>query len=383
MPRDVSGNYTLPSGVNPVVNNTLIDVAWANPTLSDIATQLNNVLTRDGLLGPILPLKLVDGTVGAPALCFGSQPTTGFYKTTNGFGFGISGTNVLNVTSTEFQIVGKTGIGSATGSNVGLYVYKSGSAGGTNDSGLFVRQDGTDPIAIFSGNGGAVLVNAGAALNSAANRGNVTVDGTASSIVSFGKSGANIGYVYADATKMQFGSFASLPIELITGNAARVTVDASGFVGFGKVPTGGYALDIADISSAVCLGTFRNGTTTAYHAIFNNGNGQVGGISTNGSATNFATTSDYRLKNITGDLQTSGDFIDALQPRVGTWKADNSPFVGFVAHELQAVSPSSVNGEKDGEQMQSVGYGSAELIANIVAELKSLRARVAALEGLL
>ena len=158
MPRDVSGNYTLPSGVNPVVNNTLIDVAWANPTLSDIATQLNNVLTRDGLLGPILPLKLVDGTVGAPSLCFGSQPTTGFYKTTNGFGFGILGTNVLNVTSTEFQIIGKTGIGSATGSNVGLYVYKSGSAGGTNDSGLFVRQDGTDPIAIFSGNGGAMRV---------------------------------------------------------------------------------------------------------------------------------------------------------------------------------------------------------------------------------
>jgi hypothetical protein len=39
MPRDVNGNYTLPSG-NPVVTNTLISSVWANTTLSDVATGL-------------------------------------------------------------------------------------------------------------------------------------------------------------------------------------------------------------------------------------------------------------------------------------------------------------------------------------------------------
>jgi len=37
-------------------------------------------------------------------------------------------------------------------------------------------------------------------------------------------------------------------------------------------------------------------------------------------------------------------------------------------------------GEKDGEKMQQMEYGSAEFIANIIAELQSLRARVAQLE---
>ena len=49
MPRDLSGTYTLPAG-NPVVTGTIIDVAWANPTMADIAIQLNNVMTRSGIL---------------------------------------------------------------------------------------------------------------------------------------------------------------------------------------------------------------------------------------------------------------------------------------------------------------------------------------------
>ena len=60
--------------------------------------------------------------------------------------------------------------------------------------------------------------------------------------------------------------------------------------------------------------------------------------------------------------------------------------VGFIAHEVQEVSPSSVVGEKDAVDadgkpvMQAMEYGSAEFIANIIAELQSLRARVAQLE---
>ena len=64
MPRDGSGVFTLAAG-NPVVTNTVIASAWANTTLSDIAAQLNNVFTRDGLLGPTGPFKIVDGTVAA------------------------------------------------------------------------------------------------------------------------------------------------------------------------------------------------------------------------------------------------------------------------------------------------------------------------------
>jgi len=110
---------------------------------------------------------------------------------------------------------------------------------------------------------------------------------------------------------------------------------------------------------------------------FINGNGTVGSITTSGSATSYATSSDYRLKDNQQPLTGSGAFIDALQPKTWNWKADGSRGVGFIAHEVQAVSPGSVVGEKDGEQMQAMEYGSAEFIANIIAELQSLRKRLA------
>ena len=108
----------------------------------------------------------------------------------------------------------------------------------------------------------------------------------------------------------------------------------------------------------------------------------VGSISVTSSATTYNTSSDYRLKNITGPITNSGTYIDSLNPVEGTWKADGSTFVGLIAHEAQEVSRTNVaTGEKDGEQMQGMDYGNSEFIANIIAELQSLRKRVAQLEA--
>jgi len=115
-------------------------------------------------------------------------------------------------------------------------------------------------------------------------------------------------------------------------------------------------------------------------AFMGNGSGNIGSITHNGASVSYNTTSDYRLKNNPQPLTGSGAFIDALKPKTWAWKADGSKGVGFIAHEVQEVSPGSVVGEKDGEQMQAMEYGSAEFIANIIAELQSLRARVAQLE---
>jgi hypothetical protein len=114
--------------------------------------------------------------------------------------------------------------------------------------------------------------------------------------------------------------------------------------------------------------------------MFGRATNQVGSVSVTASATAYNTSSDYRLKYNPQPLTNSGAFIDALKPKTWNWKADGSKGVGFIAHEVQEVSPGSVVGEKDGEQMQAMEYGSAEFIANIVAELQSLRARVAQLE---
>jgi hypothetical protein len=124
--------------------------------------------------------------------------------------------------------------------------------------------------------------------------------------------------------------------------------------------------------------------TTHFMVAFKKSDGAtIGEITHDGvNTTSYNTSSDYRLKNITGPITTSGAYIDSLNPVEGTWKADGSTFVGLIAHEVQEASRTAVaTGVKDGEQMQGMDYSSAEIIANLIAEVKSLRARVATLES--
>lgn len=78
MSRDNQGNYTLPAG-NPVVGGTLITTVWANPTMEDIATALQDSLSRTGKGGMQAPLKAVNGNVSAPAYTFTNNVNSGMY----------------------------------------------------------------------------------------------------------------------------------------------------------------------------------------------------------------------------------------------------------------------------------------------------------------
>lgn len=158
---------------------------------------------------------------------------------------------------------------------------------------------------------------------------------------------------------------------------ARASSNGAAFRADGAYPAG---------EGCVYFGNRNNASFTA--AVFQvNTSSTVGSITCTTSATAYNTSSDYRLKENIQDLTESGIFIDALIPRTWTWKSTGERGVGFVAHELQVVSPSSVTGAKDAVDedgspvYQLVEYGSAEVIAMLVAEVKSLRARIAALEA--
>ena len=88
-------------------------------------------------------------------------------------------------------------------------------------------------------------------------------------------------------------------------------------------------------------------TTNYDHYNFRNGNGIVGSIRTNGSGTSFLTSSDYRLKENIAPMTGALDKVSQLKPVTYKWKADGSDSQGFIAHELQAVVPECVSGEKD------------------------------------
>lgn len=143
----------------------------------------------------------------------------------------------------------------------------------------------------------------------------------------------------------------------------------------------------------------------------------VGAITVTASTTSYTSASDYRMKNVIGAVSDSGERIDALKPIEYEWKVDNSQARGFLAHEFQEVYPNSVSGTKDGTKeeeyeitpavdatqdeegveltpaepavmgtrtvpdYQAMQASTSEVIADLVAELQSLRKRIATLES--
>jgi hypothetical protein len=120
----------------------------------------------------------------------------------------------------------------------------------------------------------------------------------------------------------------------------------------------------------------------------------IGSITQNGTtATAYNTSSDYRLKENVQPMQDALAKIAQLNPVTYTWKSDGSDGQGFIAHELQAIVPDCVVGEKDAVDAdgnpQYQGIDTSFLVATLVkavqeqqATITALEARIAALENI-
>jgi len=172
------------------------------------------------------------------------------------------------------------------------------------------------------------------------------------------------------------------------GNARAYDVERSNFKTTATSGAGTLRIATGTASSvgAVSMESYANATTARVHISFSNGNGVVGTISTNASATAYNTSSDYRLKDnvqpITGALAR----LDELKPIRFEWKSDLGTVLdGFLAHEAQAVVPESVTGEKDevdeNGNPEYQGIDQSKLVPLLVAAVQELSAEVAALKA--
>ena len=204
----------------------------------------------------------------------------------------------------------------------------------------------------------------------------VTTAGTGSSQWDFRIAGSNMMYIVPDgvrsAADMSAAAYGGVSPNFASSTTAGYYLASGGAASFSR--SANASLFLQRTTSDGTIAAFIRQTTT------------VGTISVTAAATTYNTSSDYRLKTIDGPLTGSGAFIDALKPCKGSWNIDGSPFVGFLAHEFQKVSPSSVTGEKDAVDedgnpiYQAMQPSSSEVMANIIAEMQSLRNRLKALE---
>ena len=154
-----------------------------------------------------------------------------------------------------------------------------------------------------------------------------------------------------------------------------------------------YGLQLLNTSGGAIISA-GSGTGTESHVIFYNTNGLIGQITTNGSATTYATSSDYRLKENITAIPSSIDRLKQLKPSRFNFKSDKDTTLdGFIAHEVSSVVPEAVTGEKDAVEPEDnedkgvkkgdpiyQGIDQSKLVPLLTAALQEAMAKIETLE---
>jgi hypothetical protein len=184
------------------------------------------------------------------------------------------------------------------------------------------------------------------------------------------------------ATLIKFSTAANTTT---TGGSERARITSAGDLLVGLTSSTGSGkteINATSTNPALCLRTPQSSGTIAVQIFFDGDNTDCGSIDVNTTAntTAYTTSSDYRLKEnvvtMTGALATVGQ----LNPVTWNWKhAPEISGQGFIAHELQAVVPDAVTGEKDAVDKDGnpkyQGIDTSFLVATLTAALQELNTK--------
>ena len=178
----------------------------------------------------------------------------------------------------------------------------------------------------------------------------------------------------SDPTRGTLGN--SLAFVDQTAGAARMLIDSSGnlLVGTTALPSSSLS-GIAIRNPLVAYSIWSAGSTTSqiYQIGFINGNGLVGRIETNGTATNFVTSSDERLKTNIVDAPSALSSVGSIKVRSFDWVGDGKhQEFGLVAQEINTVAPEAVSQGLEEADMWGVDFG--KLVPRLVKAIQELKA---------
>ena len=162
------------------------------------------------------------------------------------------------------------------------------------------------------------------------------------------------------------------------GVTERMRIDSSGklLIGTTSLSAGRVNVLAAAGASGIVVQVTNNGD---YGLAFNNASGtNVGRIQIDSGSTSYVTSSDYRLKENIAPMTGALAKVAQLKPVTYKWKVDGTDGQGFIAHELQAVVPDCVSGEKDevdeNGDIKPQGIDTSFLVATLTAAIQELKA---------
>jgi hypothetical protein len=171
--------------------------------------------------------------------------------------------------------------------------------------------------------------------------------------------------------------------------AERMRIDSSGNLLVGTTSAYGSRFQVTRSGGTPAAIHNSGGTSGSFNQILflnNAGTADIGYIArTNDTSVSYNTTSDYRLKEAVQPMTGALARVAALKPVTYKWKADGSDGQGFIAHELQAVVPDCVSGEKDAVDADGKpvyqGIDTSFLVATLTAAIQEQQALIAALQA--
>ena len=336
------------------------DASKALVSVTNTGTGNNVLATSPTLVTPVLgaasatSVTFDAGAVGTPSITTTGDTNTGiFFPAADTIAFSEGGVEAMRIDSS-----GNVGIGGAPTQKLDVY-------GGAGAAVAIIRAaSGQNSFFSVAGNGNTFL-------------------STSFDLVQ-------------DSTNLaQIAQRANAAMAFSTNNTERMRIDSSGnvrinntntslWVGTEVLTSFGFSLFKNSGTPALVWNTDATGTLISFSVANRT---DVGSISYNGSLTLYNQTSDYRLKTVIGAVADQGARIDALEPIEYTWNSNGIRSRGFLAHKFQEVYANSVTGTKDAvdekgnPEYQSMQASSSEVIADLVAEIQSLRKRLTALES--
>ena len=210
---------------------------------------------------------------------------------------------------------------------------------------------GTERMRVDSS--GNVGIGTSSVNNSSAGRTVLELNNSSNTLLNMSVAGTRQGGIYSDTSSVIFGSFANIPALFSTNNTERMRIDTSGNFMVGT--TGGASANNTNSFAAIpasgggyIIVQHASGSASGFpYAYFVYNTSVIGSITQTGTtAVLYNTTSDYRLKTDATPIQNALATVEALNPVNFTW-VDGRKDDGFLAHEIQAVIPNCVTGEKD------------------------------------
>jgi hypothetical protein len=274
----------------------------------------------------------------------------------------------------------------------------------TNDINTGMFSSGSDTLNFATGGSERMRINSsgdvGVGTTSPKSIGNykfITTNATTGSGYSTQVNGTEAGNFYANSSATVIQEARSVSMIFETNATERMRITSSGNLLIGTTST---LMDSEAVLVATNTGVTQNircaassggagihvqrsaSTGNLLYFTYTTGATYVGQINTNGTSTSYSSASDYRLKDEITPMTAALETVAQLKPVKFKFKSDGSDGQGFIAHELQAVVPDAVVGEKDAVDAEGKpvyqGVDTSFLVATLTAAIQELNAKVEA-----